>query len=82
MPGNYHLTYSYTGYNWPNCETVLKAGGNVAMAFRIKSTDEKPLKFDGWKCIDGDESDVRFTDDPSTIVALSAKGAATKWLTR
>lgn len=74
MPGNYHLTYSYTGYNWENCTWVLKAGGNVAIAFRIKSTDAKPLKFDGWECIDGDESDVRFDDKPSTIVALSAKG--------
>lgn len=32
-PANYHLTFSRKENNWQDCESVLKAGGNVAVVF-------------------------------------------------
>ena len=42
MPSNYHLTFSRTEHNWIDCENVLLRGGNVAVVFATKNTDEFP----------------------------------------
>lgn len=87
FPQNYYLTFSYNGYNWPICRQVLDAGGNISMAFRIRAHEMKPLSFDGYKCIDGDTSDIRFYDDKKqsggkgVIVALAAKGSSHRVIT-
>ena len=67
----------------------LRAGGNaavvVAAAGSSKRKDAKrvarQLVASGWQgfpCIDGDLSDVRFRDQPGSWVVLYAKGDALK----
>jgi hypothetical protein len=87
-PNNYHLTASYSAANADYKHGVLDAvmrGYNAAVVFRDRATAEKAIISDflGFKCIDGDEHDVRFLDKRATapgqsgyIVALYAKGAA------
>lgn len=85
IPVNYHLTFSYTGYNWSDCENVLNNGGNVAAVFNIQkwynSRPENgilPIKFKGYKIIDGDITDFRPLDEKGTIVGLRWKRIANK----
>lgn len=67
---NLHLTFSYSGYNWDKCEECLKMGVNVAVVFDSKKL---PKTFNGYKVINGDESDLRFLDEKNVIVGLSYK---------
>ena len=86
LPKNYHLTFSYTGYNWLDCEKVLDNGGNVAVVFDIfktynmKKENIKPLptKYKGYKVLDGDITDYRPFDKKGSIVALRFKRIANK----
>lgn len=71
-PKNYHLTLSYTGYNWETCEKFLKKGVNVAMVFK----NELPKTCKGYKVINGDLTDYRPTDEKGTIVGLKYKKIA------
>jgi hypothetical protein len=71
-PINYHLTFSYTGHNWAFCDYVLLQEGNVAIVFHPRL----PRKHNGWKVIDGDQTDCRSLDPLSTVVGLHAKGKA------
>jgi hypothetical protein len=80
FPKNYSLTFSFSGHNWDQCKSILELGGNVAMAFRIEADEDKPLKFEGFPVIDGDETDLRGLDDKGVIVGLSAKGSTSKYL--
>lgn len=77
-PTNYHLTYSYTGYNKTNVKNVLNHGGNVAVVFNAKDISEFPTEFLGKKVINGDETDVRFMDEQNVVVALKWKNIADK----
>ncbi len=81
FPKNYHLCFSLSertprGY----AGRVLELGGTVAAAIdiSIRSSDELPSRFvvDGvaYPTIDGDISDLRFTDVPGHVVLLRAKG--------
>jgi hypothetical protein len=75
LPGNYHLTFSWSGVNAEQCKTVLEKGGNVAVPFH-KSL---PASFLGFPVIDGDVTDLRFLDPQGGyIVGLKAKGDAKK----
>ena len=47
-------------------------GGNVSAVFR----KEVPKKYNGFKVIDADETDLRFTDPHNVICGLKAKGQA------
>jgi len=86
LPKNYHLTFSYTGYNWLDCVKVLDKGYNVAVVFDIYKTynmkpeNIKPLptKYKGYKVIDGDITDYRPFDAKGSIVALRFKRIANK----
>ena len=49
LPPNYHLTFSRSETNDVQVETVLKAGGNVAVVFR----GELPETYKGVKVING-----------------------------
>ena len=69
IPPNYHLTYSFSGHNFKQCETKLKEGTNIAVPFKIK-----PQLWMGHQVIDGDAHDLRFLDPPSSIVGLKLKG--------
>lgn len=79
MPTNYHLTFSRSETNQLECEEVLNAGGNVAVVFEYnKQTGALPPSWQGYTVIDGDQSDLRFTDPKNVVVGLSTKGRATK----
>jgi len=72
LPANYDLTFSYDGTNLERALEILHKGGRVSVVFR----DGLPKKFLGFTVINGDLHDLRFTDDKSVIVGLTAKGTA------
>lgn len=69
---NYHLTFSFSGGNLADCVDALAHGVNVAVVF----TGALPATWQGYRVIDGDASDLRFTDPAGVIVGLKAKGDA------
>jgi len=75
---NYHLTFSYSGYNWSDAETFLKLGYNIAVIFDVKKGMPLPEKFNGYEIIDGDISDYRPNDKKGTIVGLRFKNIKDK----
>lgn len=67
---NYHLTYSFSGYNWNWCEKFLKEKkANVAVVFK----NSIPLHYKGFKVINGDENDERFLNEKGVIIGLKYK---------
>ena len=86
IPENYHLTFSYTGYNWNDCINVLDKGYNVAVVFDIFKTHNMlaknivslPTKYKGYNVIDGDITDYRPFDNKGSIVGLRFKRIANK----
>lgn len=68
MPANYQLTFSRSEVNDKDAMEVLSNGGNVAMVF-----NELPAEYNGFKVINGDESDLRFLDEENVIVGLKYK---------
>ena len=86
IPKNYHLTFSFTGYNWKDCINVLDKGFNVAVVFDIFKTHNMlkknivplPTKYKGYNVLDGDITDYRPFDAKSTIVGLKFKRIANK----
>lgn len=75
LPSNYHLTFSRSECNENDAIDVLKNKGNVAVVFDNKAI---PKKWNGFKVINGDETDLRFLDKRGTVVGLYAKGKARK----
>lgn len=76
-PGNYSLTWSYSGANeaYAKQHVIAKANGlNIAVVFRRKG--DIPTEFLGLPTIDGDRDDMRFLDPKGVVVALYAKGKA------
>ena len=78
-PSNYHVTFSRdSAANEPECEQVLRAGGNVSVVFR----DSLPPTFFHRPVLDGDLHDLRFLDRRARagrsgyVVGLKAKGKA------
>lgn len=79
FPLNYHLTFSRSETNVKETTQVTSGSWcNVAVVFDSKDI---PETWAGRKVIDGDETDLRFTDEPKTIVGLYAKGKGKKDLT-
>lgn len=74
LPKNYHLTFSWSESKhaaaWSDAWYKRKV--NTAVVFRGKL----PATFREWSVINGDESDLRFTDPKGVIVGLTAKGKA------
>jgi len=70
---NYHLTLSYTGYNWTECIEALENGINVAAVFDTKKGQDLPIGYEGYEVVDGDLSDYRLTDPKGVIVGLRFK---------
>jgi hypothetical protein len=75
-PDNYHLTFSRSESNAESCARILAAGGNVAAVFSTKRGAPLPDTWNGVRVIDGDISDLRFTDPRGVVVGLRAKGRA------
>ena len=69
LPSNYHLTFSMSETNFDDSIMMLKLGKNVAMVFE----KELPETFNGFKVINGDESDLTFTYESGVIVGLKYK---------
>ena len=59
---NYHLTFSYDGYNWDTCVDFLNRGINVAVVFESRVM---PVAWRGYRCIDMTKSDLRYMDAKS-----------------
>ena len=78
-PGNYDLTYSYSGLT-PTKIThkglLNPHNSRVAVVFMRQS--DIPSHFNGWNVIDGDNTDVRHIEPKAVVVALYAKGQAKK----
>lgn len=70
---NYHLTFSYSGNNWSDCEQFLQSGGNVAVVFNVHREKELPKTYKGYTVVDGDLHDYRPTDGNGVIVGLRWK---------
>lgn len=73
QPANYHLTFSLSEGNHITADG-LPRNINIAAVF----TGNKPLLLFQRPLIDGDKTDLRFTDPIGVIVALTAKGEAKK----
>lgn len=78
MPPNYHLTFSFSGYNEDDCKDVLASGGSVAVPFLIGKGDAKPATCFGHPVVDGDTHDFRPLDGGGVVVGLTAKGKAAR----
>jgi len=68
LPPNYHITFSRSETNEAKSLEMLELGYNVAAVF-----DKLPTSYKGYKVINGDENDLRFLDEPRTIVGLKYK---------
>jgi hypothetical protein len=77
VPSNLHLTFSYSGTNNKLSEKILSMGYNVTAVVSTKQAKEYFLE-DNEHFIDGDNDDLRFTDEKGKIVLLTAKGQAKK----
>jgi hypothetical protein len=68
LPSNYHLTFSRSETNEDIAMELLAKGINIAMVF-----EKVPETYKGYKVIDGDADDLRFTDEKGVIVGLKYK---------
>lgn len=75
---NYHLTFSYTGYNWPMAKKLLDRGFSIAVVFNVKKVTDLPTKFKGYNVLNGDETDYRPNDLKGSIIGLKWKTIANK----
>jgi hypothetical protein len=75
---NYSLTYSLAESNEGKAREAVAAGMNLAVVFDTLKGRALPETFWGLPVIDGDLSDLRFTDPAGCIVGLRAKGPARK----
>jgi len=80
---NYFVTFSYSGANGAEARKVLKAGGNVAVAFNAlpgikgrREAEALPESWRGFPVLDGDLTDLRFDDEPGHVVGLRFKASA------
>ena len=69
LPKNYHLTFSRDETNHFKVIETLNNGGNVAVVFQ----KYLPKVWNGFKVINGDETDLRFLDKKNVIVGLTHK---------
>lgn len=85
LPANYHVTFSLSEDNSDKAIQVLQAGVNVtAVVDKPKLFPSFQLAGQAYSVIDGDQSDLRFTDPKlaqGVIVLLKAKGPARKDVT-
>jgi hypothetical protein len=76
LPANYDLTFSYSGVPAfaKHVQVATLKGYRVAVVFRTR--ESIPASFNGMRCVDGDDTDIRHLDPQGVVVALYAKGAA------
>ena len=83
LPKNYHLTYSWSekdnassqaiAWKWRGVNTAMVFSGGLPKGWKLFKGQAYDLPV-----IDGDESDLRFTDPKGVIVGLKTKGKARK----
>lgn len=73
---NYALTFSLAESNDAHALDAMAAGLNVAAVFAVRKGQPLPATYYGRPVIDGDLTDLRFTDPAGVIVGLRAKGRA------
>lgn len=71
---NYKITFSRSESNEIEAKRILKLGGNVAIVFQ----GDLPKKWNNYKVINGDETDLRYFDPSNVVIGLKAKGDAKK----
>lgn len=72
----YHVTFSYSGQNATDALRVLTAGASVAVVFSTNRGEALPTEWQGYDVIDGDVTDLRFTDPKGAhVVGLRFKAA-------
>lgn len=76
LPANYSLTFSLAEDNDKAAREHLAGGGNVAVVFSTKKGEALPAMWWGYPVVDGDTTDLRFTDPRNVIIGLRAKGKA------
>jgi len=78
LGGLYHLTFSVSEKRRSDGEALryLAEGGNAAVVFDTKKGEALPATWHGYPVIDGDITDARHEDLPSSVVGLRAKGSA------
>jgi hypothetical protein len=74
LPPNWHITYSRRGGDDDTCHDLLARGVNVAVVFAVPRGKPLPREWHGYRVIDGDEHDARFTDPKGVVVGLRLKG--------
>ena len=79
-PDNYHLTLSYSGWNWDVCKDMLNKWVNVAMVFNFGKNTPLPDTYAGYPVINGDITDLRVDEAKGIIVGLRWKTIADKTL--
>lgn len=76
-PRNYHLTVSRKETTTDEqARAVLASGRSVAVVFAIRKGQPLPATWNGVTVIDGDLTDLRFTDPDGVVVGVRAKGRA------
>ena len=79
LPKNYYLILSRSELNEDLCKLALRKGWcNAAMVFRVEKGKPLPKTWWGYRVIDGDTHDLRFTDPKGVIVGLRPKGSRAK----
>lgn len=73
LPNNYHLTFSQSEDNKVKSLELLNKGFNVAVVFGVKKETDLPISYNGFKVVNGDESDLRFLDEKNVVVGLKYK---------
>lgn len=82
LPKNYHLTYSYSEKKDAAAQTYswFLRGVNTAVVFRgglpLRFVLDYPTMGRSLPVINGDDSDLRFTDPKGVIIGLMTKGKA------
>jgi hypothetical protein len=66
---SYHVTFSYSGSNWVQCQKLLRHKINVAVPFARTI----PTRFRRYRVHDGDSHDLRFLDPAPRVVGLRFK---------
>ena len=75
---NYDLTFSFTGYNWSDCEIALQNNVRVAMIFNVSKSEPLPSHYNCYPVVDGDKYDYRPLDSKNVIVGLRWKSIKDK----
>jgi hypothetical protein len=74
LPGNYHLTYSYSERVTDDyCRGILSEGGTLAVVFDTDKAANLPKRFLGYDVINAVDNDLRFQDRPGVVAGLIAK---------